>query len=296
MKETSPTSSLGLAMAMLLWLFPATLLHAQFVATDITTQKVVSLHPYASIVDVGSHDYTLGAILDTPTLAFQPVQANQDLGFTTHHYWVKFQIYNATSSDLHPFIETSRPIVDVADLYVIRPHEKPELLKSGDLIPFEQRALANRKTLFRVQLPPKTVTQFYLHLKSDGETINVPLYLKSAENELELVSFEQFVFGLFYGILFLAAIIYMFFYVGLKERSFLYYSLYVAFIGLLQYAVDGYFHQYFAPNNEWLSAHCVLLNATFANFFLGMYAITFLKIRQYSKIIYSLFYGLFVLD
>lgn len=296
MKETAPISSTRITIATLFLFLLPLIIQAQYRITEDNETKISSLHSYASIVSLGQQEYTLAALLKNRQLRFTPLEENQDLGFTNDHYWIKFEIFNGTNHTLQPFIETCRPIVDVAELYVLRPHQNIELLRSGDCLPFNQRLLDNRKTLFKITLPPQTTTLFYMHIHSDGETINLPLTLTPVDKELELFSFEQNIFGFFYGILFLAAIIYMFFFYGMREQSFLYYSLYVAFIGLLQFSVDGYFYQYISPNNPWLTEHCVLICATFANFFLGMYAVKFLHIKDYSLLVYRLFNGLFVLD
>lgn len=283
---------------MLIFLFLSISAKAQYViANDSQFKDGVSLHKYAKIVNVGQRNYTIQEIINNKSLKFEPLLVeNKDLGFTDDNYWLVFEVINDTKSDLRPFIETSRAIVDVAELYVIDPSGKIELLKSGDLMPFKERSLNSTKTLFRPVLEPNEVTRFYLHLKSDGEVINAPIYMKSAEKELEMASFEQFIFGIFYGLLFITAIIYMFFYFAMKERSFLFYSLYVTFIGLLQFSVDGYFYQYFTPNNGWLSSHSVIIFATLANFFLGKYSQVFLNIKKYSYTIYRMFYVLYGLN
>jgi signal transduction histidine kinase/ActR/RegA family two-component response regulator len=283
---------------LLIFLFLSVSVKAQYViVNDSQFKDGVSLHKYAKIVNVGQRNYTIQEIINNKSLKFEPLLVeNKDLGFTNDNFWLVFEVVNDTKSDLRPFIETSRAIVDVAELYVIAPSGKIELLKSGDLMPFKERSLNSTKTLFRPVLEPNQVTRFYLHLKSDGEVINAPIYMKSAEKELEVASFEQFIFGIFYGLLFITAIIYMFFYFAMKERSFLFYSLYVTFIGLLQFSVDGYFYQYFAPNNGWLSSHSVIIFATLANFFLGKYSQVFLNIKNYSYTIYRMFYVLYGLN
>ncbi len=283
---------------MLFFLLISNYVKGQYVIVNESQLKdVVSLHKHSKIVNVGQRNYSIQEIINDKSLKFEPLLvANKDLGFTDDNYWVVFEVVNKTESDIRPFIQTSRAIVDVAELYVIDPNEKVEVLKSGDLISFKERTLNSTKTLFRPVLEPNEVTRFYLHLKSDGEVINAPIYMKSAEKELEETSFEQFIFGIFYGVLFLASVVYMFFYFAMKEKSFLFYSLYVAFIGLLQFSVDGYFYQYFAPDNGWLSSHSVIIFATIANFFLGKYSQVFLNIKKYSTFIYKTFYFLYALD
>ncbi|MBC8882454.1 response regulator [Flavobacterium piscinae] len=88
----------------------------------------------------------------------------------------------------------------------------------------------------------------------------------------------------------------MFFFFAMKERSFLYYSLYVVFIGMLQFSLDGYFYQLFTPNSGWLCLNAVILSACIANFFLGRYAQVFLQIKKYSTFINKAFYIIFILD
>ena len=283
---------------LLIFLFLSVPSKAQYIVADAAQFKDgVSLHKYTKIVNVGQRNYTIEEIINDKSLKFEPLLVeNKDLGFTDDNYWLVFEILNNTASDVNPFLETSRAIVDVAELYVIDLNGKIEILKSGDVMPFHERSLNSTKTLFRPVLQPKQLTRFYLHLKSDGEVINAPIYLKSAEKELETASFEQFIFGIFYGLLFITAIIYMFFYFAMKEKSFLFYSLYVTFIGLLQFSVDGYFYQYFAPNNGWLSSHSVIIFATVANFFLGKYSEVYLNIKKYSLTIYTMFCVLYALN
>jgi signal transduction histidine kinase/ActR/RegA family two-component response regulator len=124
----------------------------------------------------------------------------------------------------------------------------------------------------------------------------MPMVLHSTEDLIRITSFEQIVFGFFYGILAITAILYLFFFFAMREKTFLYYSLYVVFIGLLQFSVDGYFFQFITPNSGWLSLHSVIISATIANFLLGRYAQVFLKIHQYSKIITTAFMVLYALD
>jgi signal transduction histidine kinase/ActR/RegA family two-component response regulator len=124
----------------------------------------------------------------------------------------------------------------------------------------------------------------------------LPLVLHNDESLLEQSSFEQFIFGFFYGILMIAGILYLFFFFAMKDRTFFYYSMYVLFIGLLQFSVDGYFYKFVTPQSGWLSLHAVILFATIANFFLGRYAQVYLKIKQYSKAVNFAFYVLYFLD
>lgn len=271
-------------------------LHSQYVlkGNDVSP---FSIHSQATYVDVGSKELTLEEVRSSKSLTFIPVQqANADFGFTKNHFWIKFQLKNDSDAEVLYFLETARPITDFAELYCITSDGAVTKYKSGDAIPYKERSFNHRKTIFKIKLEPKELQQFYLHVKSDGELLSMPLNLHTIEDLITITSFEQIVFGFFYGILIIAAILYFFFFFAMRERTFLYYSLYVVFIGLLQFSVDGYFFQFITPNSGWLSLHSVILFATIANFLLGRYAQVFLKIKEYSSFINSSFLVLYVLD
>lgn len=270
---------------------------AQFILSKETIAEKKSIHSQSEYVDVGEQNLSLNQIMTTKDLKFKPMlNENTDFGFTTNHIWIRFQLKNTSKEKLYYFLETARPITDVAELYAINQEKTVTKLISGDAIPSAKRSFDHRKTIFKIALNPGEQEQFYLHVKSDGEMLSMPMILYNLESLIQMTSFEQFVFGFFYGILIIAAILYLFFFFGMRDKTFLYYSMYVVFIGLLQFAIDGYFYQFITPQSGWLSLHSVVLFACIANFFLGRYAQVFLKIKEYNKIINKAFYGLYILN
>jgi signal transduction histidine kinase/CheY-like chemotaxis protein len=81
----------------------------------------------------------------------------------------------------------------------------------------------------------------------------------------------------------------LFFFFALRESTFLYYSLYVFFVGILQFALDGFFFQYVTPGGGWFSNHAVLFFAIIGAFLSGKYSEVFLNIKKHSKALYKLF-------
>lgn len=259
--------------------------------------EAVSLHQHTTIADVGAQEFSVQFVAQQyAKLNFKKLKTeNDDLGFTDHHFWAKFELENQAAIPLSYYLETARPITDLVELYAIDSLGKIKKSVSGDQIPFAQRSFKDRKTIFQIDLQPKQKITYFLHLKSDGEVIKMPMMLRNAESYLNEVSMEQLVFGIFYGILTTAAILYLFFFFGLREKTFLYYSLYVVFIGLMQFAIDGYFYQWITPQSGWFSMHAVLLFAMIAGILLGKYSEVFLRVKQYNRTLYLLFNVLYVL-
>lgn len=236
------------------------------------------LFEYSEYTQVKNGVYDIQSITNNANLIYKDLSSeNHDLGFTSNTYWLRFRLKNSSNIHKTYYLNAARPITDVANLYSIDKELKVQ--KSGDQIPFKERAVDHRQTVFKLNLEPNSTEQFYLEFKSDGETINLPLNLYN-ESEFVLTNYKQQLFlGLFYGVLLLAGLIYLFFYTSLKNKSFLYYGLYVFSIALMQAALDGFVYQYFFSGGGYLNSRMVLISAIFSNFFLLKYCEYFLNIK-----------------
>ncbi|MEL0645381.1 7TM diverse intracellular signaling domain-containing protein [Olleya sp. Ti.3.14] len=251
------------------------------------------LYEYSQYASVGNKDLSIQDILLEKNLEYQDLSSdNQSLGFTSQNYWVKFKLENTSNDKATYYLETARPVTDKANMFIVT-QDSIQTFKSGDQIPFETRQVAHRSTVFKLVLLPNTVQDVYMEFGSDGETINLPLNLFT-ESEFWIMNYKQQLFlGLFYGLLFLAGIIYLFFYTSLKEKTFLYYGCYVFSIALLQGALDGFIFEFLLTNGGYLNSKAVLIAALFSNFFLLKYCEYFLKVSQYLgsfKIVYNIIY------
>ncbi len=261
-------------------------LPAQIILTEPLHTKGLDLFSHALIADAGSSAFNIDEVIDNKVgLSFRALTGpNENLGFTSNNYWVKFTIVNNTGEQADYYLETGRPVTDFADLYAVNNDGEISEQHNGDALDFNKRSFNNRKCIFKIKLKDRESATYYLHLKSDGEVINLPLRLYAPDTFMAEMYLEQIVFGFFYGILLLACITYLFFYFALRERSFLYYSLYVFFIFLLQFALDGFIHQYVLTSGSGLALKSVVLFAACGSVFLGKYAESFLGVRKYFKL------------
>tara|TARA_R110002049_G_scaffold65035_1_gene170948 strand:+ start:73082 stop:75451 length:2370 start_codon:yes stop_codon:yes gene_type:complete len=241
------------------------------------------LYEYAEFSNTGNSNLSIQEVIQNPALTYKHLESeNHSVGFTSDNYWVRFKLKNNSESPSTYYLETARPITDVVGLYQIN-NGHIQHFESGDNIPFSEKQVAHRASMFKLTLPPQIEQQIYIHYKSDGETINLPLKLYS-ESEFWIMNYKQQLFlGLFYGLLFLASVIYLFFYTSLKEKAFLYYGLYVFFIGLMQAALDGFMHEFIFPNGGYFNNRAVLITALATNFFLLKYCEYFLKVNEHLK-------------
>ncbi|WP_373493282.1 7TM diverse intracellular signaling domain-containing protein [Aquiflexum sp.] len=255
-----------------------------------------SIYPYAEMTQVDDHSIDLPVFLEMEqSLEFFKLEnENTNLGFTDASYWLRFELTNPSEKSVQLYLETGRPITDVVNLFQIHDNNLIASFKSGDLIPARGRPINHRKILFPLELNAGETYTFYINYKSDGEVINLPLNLFDSESLIVQSYFDQLIFGGFYGILFLAGIIYLFFYFGIREKSFLLYSSYVASIILLHLGLDGFFYQYIAPEAGWFNKHAVLIFATLSAIAFGRYTQVYLQVKEYSPGIHKSFNILFI--
>jgi len=261
--------------------------NAQFDENDFDGEAV-SLRSATSVLLAGQKEYTFDEIRNNPNLEFVPLSSlKENLGFSNDHYWLTFSLENSTSKFKQYYLETARPITDVVNLYLVDGEGQVEKQYSGDKMPFSTKTIQHRKSIFNIALEPNQKIQGYIHLKSDGEVVMLPMRLYSENSFFVLTYKEQVFYGFFYGILILACLIYLFFFFALKDKAFVYYALYVLFIALMQFSLDGFFHQYFTPQGGWLSNRAVLLTAFTSLFFFGKYGDTFLNLKTNSPILHK---------
>lgn len=270
--------------------------HAQ-VVLDRELDTSMSIHPYVSILKAENQALSLDYVLaNQRVLKFEPVHsANENLGFTEGSFWLRFSIQNASDQRQRYVFETARPLTDTVILYILNDSALIETQWNGDAIPFQQRKVKHRNVLFRLDLQAGEKQNYFVEIKSDGESLMLPLNLHSEPSIFHRTYQSQIFYGFFYGILMLASIIYLFFYFALRDATFLYYSLYVIFIGLLQFALDGFFFQYVMPSGGFLYNRSVLIIAIFAAFFLGKYGEAFLKIPKHLPRLHIAFRIVYIL-
>lgn len=270
---------------------------AQYIFEKDHLPEEVSIMKYTSLADAGLKEYSIQQVIgQQANLKFYPVEGkNGNLGFTNHTFWLKFELKNNLETPVFYYLHTAEPVTDHAALYMVGPSNQLTIQKSGDDLNFKKRSVKYRKTLFKIELGAKETKRAYLEIRNDGEKNSLPLVLLSSQKLLEITYHEQLIMGVFYGILLVIALTYFFFYFALKEQSFLYYSLYVVFVALCQFALDGFFHQYIGNGTSWLSLHMVIISAILSCYFFGKYSELILAIKEKNPVFHQLFIGLYVL-
>ena len=102
-----------------------------------------------------------------------------------------------------------------------------EFFQIGYTLPFANREIPHHKLLFRVPLPPQAEQTIYLRFQSQTRVF-LPLTLWTPAGFARVDHLNQFLWGIYYGVLLIMAGYNLFLFVALRERSTLYLMLFIS--------------------------------------------------------------------
>jgi hypothetical protein len=199
-------------------------------------------------------------------------------------YWLRFTVQAEAGPASDWYLELYDSHIGAATLFrPLAAGTAPQALAydsvlTGANYPFATRPLPYKNFLFDLPLRQGRPMTYYLRLRSDSPT-SFRAMLHSGPGLLPEMSLQYWLLGGFYGVIFIMLFYNLFLFFFLKEKSYLYYVLYVLSGALLFLSEDGLGFQYLWPgsatvNHVIAAAAPVLLLLTFAQ-----YARSFLDAR-----------------
>lgn len=196
---------------------------------------------------------TIDAVRALPDSAFIAVrQDTPNFSFSPHRYWLRLRIHWQQPDRSGYMLWQQYPLTDHFTLY--RPDGRSDhaASRTGDQVPFVQRELPTRAFGFPLTPRPGQTETYFIEAHGAG-TINLDLQLTSANTALAATETRHLMLGLYYGAL-LALLLYnlvLFFF--LRESVYLYYTLYVAGLGLTFLDINGLAFRYLWPDTVWMN-------------------------------------------
>lgn len=244
--------------------------------------------------------YNLFALEDTFGYSFEEILQNEkfntipievpNFGVTKSTFWLKFSIRNKTKEE-KLLLQLSYPLMDVADLYCLNPDKTYSVTYAGDTHPFFERRYKNQNFIYDINIPQNETRTFYLKIKGT-EQILVPLYVSTREPLIEANTFTDIIVGIYIGIIFVMFFYNAFIFLTVKDRNYLYYIIYILFIGLTQITLLGYSSKLLWPNNMWLSNHGLYIVASLGSSAIAIFMNSFLNMKLYTP---KLVYGVYII-
>ncbi|MFY7997352.1 MAG: adenylate/guanylate cyclase domain-containing protein [Candidatus Kapaibacteriota bacterium] len=211
-------------------------------------------------------------------------------GFTSSVFWARFHIRlpeHGSSTKPEWFLSNEYPLVDNIQLYTpVFSNDAPvqyDMQQSGDAFPFSMRAVEYRMPNFRLpeMYSRDSVCVCYVRLQTQS-SMTFPLVIRSGSAMNSHISHEQFLLGIFYGILLIMFCYNLLMYLSLGDASFGYYVLYLVIYGTFLLIWNGLDFQYlWSDSPSWHNRSLPVMTALSAAS-VARFAQSYLNSSQYT--------------
>jgi len=254
--------------------------------------KLESQTPYISDSNDDLHyvGKNLSVLIDkTGNLNFEEIKNSSNfeictsevpnLGFISGNVWVKFEVQNNSTETL-VLLELQAPLIDEVQLF--SPDEngnyKPLLL--GQIQPFSQRKYVYPVCIFDMHIEPKQSKAYFMRIKSSDQ-IELPIKIGTRVSILTPIINRNFMFGIFCGMLLIMILYNLFVYFSIKDKSYLYYVIYILAVLITQATFQGYTFKYLWPNIPGFEVMSIHLMSVFVGFASVQFLRVFLQTKQF---------------
>ncbi len=195
-----------------------------------------------------------------------------NLGVSSIAYWLQFNVKNESNSP-STMLQLQLPTIDYIDFYLINANNQIVYQnKTGDRVRYSNRKFDNPVFSFKFELTPNEPYKIFIRI-SGGEQLQAPLILGNSDSFIQEIQNSFLIFGLYIGIVSVMFIYNLFLFISTKDKSYLYYIIYIFVIALTQANFQGYTFKFLWPDNIWLSTYSVYILSSLA----AMTAIEFMK-------------------
>lgn len=181
-----------------------------------------------------------------------PFTPNQDevpnFSFTSSSYWFEFQLTNQSSPVKNWLLESQYPLLDRINVYLLYPDGRMVTYRGGDKLPFEKREVKHRNVMFDVPVAMGESVQVYVKVRTES-SLQFPLVLRSPDSLFAKDHEEQYILGIFYGILGALLLYNLLVFTAIRDINYLYFVWYLAAWTLFQMSLNGLAFEYLWPDN-----------------------------------------------
>ncbi|MBL4867184.1 MAG: hypothetical protein JKY67_12510, partial [Pseudomonadales bacterium] len=210
------------------------------------------------------------------------------LGYTRSTVWVKLDIdASALSRTSEPWItEIDFPPLDEITFYQRNANGKYIPLITGDLFDFSNRDIKTTSYAFNINLSPDRTNTFYFKVKSQS-SMRIPINVYSQAAFIQQLDLRKTGYGIYGGIIFAMLFYNFLLYLTTRDRSYLYYILYVSSFVLYQINLNGLGHQYFWHTSPWWSNQGLALSIACVGLFGPLFTRSFLQTEIHTPILHK---------
>ena len=190
-----------------------------------------------------------------------------NFGFDQAHYWFRVPVIPyASNTDLW-LLKVAYPLLDTLQLYLYLDDSLVQSFAAGDHLEFDKRPVDFPSFAFPLMLKENRTYWLYAHVYT-GSSVQLPLSLQPEAMFWQDALTENAFSVAFYAVLISMLIYNAILFFMVRERSYLYYVLYLAAFVMLMASMDGFAYQFLWPDfpsmhevSVVLFMNCILITA-----------------------------------
>jgi len=168
-------------------------------------------------------------------------------GFTDSAYWVRFDVVSEAKDNHKWLLELDFPLMDKISLFVPQTNNTFIENKYGFSFPFSQRDIRHRNFVFNLPVTGEGINTYYLRFEN-ADRMEFPLTIWSTTAFQEKDHIEEFILGMYYGILLVMALFNFLIFISIKDKTYFYYVLYIITFALFQLNQNGLLYEFIYPD------------------------------------------------
>ncbi|MEX6687319.1 7TM diverse intracellular signaling domain-containing protein [Danxiaibacter flavus] len=250
------------------------LLHAAPDALSLNEKSTVLINSqhislFEDKADTAGFNYVMNSNNWTPVEGRVP-----NKGISNSAFWLKFSVTNTTSkSELMIYVHNSQ--LNYVDLYY-QDDSITKAIHSGNQVLISKQTYNNQNPTFFVKVPKNTTKTFYLKIKSHGQII-IPTYVGSHENVQADLGRDDFLFGIYIGIILVMFFYNIFVYFTVRDINYLYYVMYIFCVGLAQFCIYGYGYRFVWGENNYIISQSLNWSGALSGISVALFLRVFLQ-------------------
>lgn len=249
--------------------------------------KIKTIGAHLELLDDTSHAIPIDQIMASSGF----VQSKEEVPsypISNTSHWMRFSIRN-NSTDNSMLLELAYPTIDSLWLIQVVDNKPVLLSKTGEFTPIRDRAFGHQNYIFELDIAPGATQTYYLKVRT-SEQLQIPLYIGDVKQIMERLSTRDLIFGLYAGLILVMFLYNIFVYFTVRDKSYLFYVIYIFFVGFTQACVQGYSFRFLYPDSPKLANLLLVI----APSLLGLGALRFLNefmmVKKFTPKLYKVLY------
>lgn len=203
-----------------------------------------------------------------------------NLGITKSTIWVKLSIHNRSNLE-KLFLMVEQPSIDKIELYNKDESGKWNKISLGEYKKYHERIINNPNYVFPVDIPLNKISVIYLSISSKDQ-IQLPIFLGTEQSILDESLIQNLFFGMYAGIILIMILYNLFVSLTVRDSSYIYYIVYIFFVGLTQFTFEGLGFRFLWPDSIWLANYSSILIPFFSGVSTLIFVKKFLQTKKYT--------------